>query len=48
VAKNGPSGAMGAGRVRVMLTPKPEAGASAPLGEATKLKPSATLGGSPQ
>ena len=48
VAKNGPSGALGAGRVRVMLTPKPEAAASAPVGEATKLKPSPTLGGTPK
>ncbi len=46
VAKNAPTGAMGAGRVRVMLTPKPEPAASAP--DPAKLKPSATLGGTPQ
>lgn len=44
VAKNGgPSGAMGNGRVRVMLTPKPEAGASAPADPA-KLKLAPELG----
>ena len=48
VAKSGPSGTLGTGRVRVMLTPKPEAGASAPAAEPAKLKPSATLGSSPQ
>jgi lipopolysaccharide export system protein LptA len=46
VAKNGPIGALGsAGRVRVMLTPKPEAGASTAPVDPTKLKPSPTLGG---
>jgi lipopolysaccharide export system protein LptA len=49
VAKSGPTGALGiAGRVRVMLTPKPEPGASAPAADATKLKPSSTLGGTPK
>jgi lipopolysaccharide export system protein LptA len=49
VAKNGPTGALGsAGRVRVMLTPKPEASASAAPADATKLKPSSTLGGTPK
>jgi lipopolysaccharide export system protein LptA len=48
VAKNGPSGALGTGRVRVMLTPKPETPASAPAGDATKLKPASTLGGAPK
>jgi len=43
----GPSGAMGNGRVRVMLTPKPEAGASAPV-EGTRLKTSPSLGGVPK
>jgi lipopolysaccharide export system protein LptA len=47
VAKNGPSGALGSGRVRVMLTPKPEPGASAPA-EPARLRPSATLGGTPK
>lgn len=45
VAKNGATGAL-SGRVRVMLTPKPDSTASAPAGEAPKLRPSATLGGS--
>jgi lipopolysaccharide export system protein LptA len=46
VAKNAPSGSMGSGRVRVMLSPKPEAGASAPpTRDAVPLKPSSTLGG---
>ena len=45
VANKGPSGALGSsGRVRVMLTPKPEASASAPA-DATSLKPSPALGG---
>lgn len=49
VASNGPTGALGsAGRVRVMLTPKPEAGAASAPAEATKLKPSSTLGGTPK
>jgi lipopolysaccharide export system protein LptA len=48
VAKNGPSGAMGTGRVRVMLTPKPDAAASAPASDGTQLKPSSTLGGAPK
>jgi lipopolysaccharide export system protein LptA len=49
VANSGPTGALGsAGRVRVMLTPKPEPGASAPATDATKLKPSSTLGGAPK
>ena len=47
VAKNGPSGALGTGRVRVMLTPKPESGASAPADPA-RLKPSPSLGGTPK
>ncbi len=47
VAKNGPSGALGTGRVRVMLTPKPEAGVSVPADPAS-LKPSATLGSTPK
>ena len=46
VAKNGPTGAMGTGRVRVMLIPKSEAAASAP--DPAKLKPSATLEGAPK
>lgn len=47
VANKGPSGALGnSGRVRVMLTPKPEAGATAPAADPTSLKPSPTLGGS--
>jgi lipopolysaccharide export system protein LptA len=45
VAKNGPTGALGSGRVRVMLTPKPEPAASAPAADPAKLKPSSTLGG---
>ncbi len=47
VAKNGPSGALGTGRVRVMLTPKPEAGVSVPADPAS-LKPSSTLGSTPK
>jgi len=46
VAKNGPSGALGSGRVRVMLTPKPEPGGAAPA--PASLKPSSTLGGTPK
>jgi lipopolysaccharide export system protein LptA len=46
IAKNGTSGALGTGRVRVMLTPKPEASAPAP--DPTGLQPSATLGGKPK
>ena len=47
VANKGPSGALGnSGRVRVMLTPKPEGGA--PASDATTLKPSSTLGGVPK
>jgi lipopolysaccharide export system protein LptA len=49
VANSGPTGALGsAGRVRVMLTPKPEQGASAPANDAIRLKPSSTLGGTPK
>ena len=48
VAKNGPSGALGTGRVRVMLTPKPEAGSSVPAADPASLKPSSTLGGAPK
>jgi lipopolysaccharide export system protein LptA len=48
VAKNGPSGALGTGRVRVMLTPKPEASTTAPATDPTTLKPAATLGGTPK
>ena len=50
VANKGPSGALGsAGRVRVMLTPKPEPAASAPgASDATRLKPTPTLGGAPK
>ncbi|NVO05473.1 MAG: lipopolysaccharide transport periplasmic protein LptA [Rhodoferax sp.] len=48
VAKNGPNGAMGAGRVNVTLTPKPEPDAAAPAPDPAKLKPAATLGGSPK
>jgi lipopolysaccharide export system protein LptA len=49
VGKSGPTGALGSsGRVRVMLTPKPENGASAPASDSTKLKPSSTLGGAPK
>jgi lipopolysaccharide export system protein LptA len=47
VAKNGPSGALGTGRVRVMLTPKPETAAPA-TPDPTRLKPAATLGGTPK
>lgn len=43
VAKNGPSGALGSGRVRVMLTPKPEAAASAPAADPLRLQPSPSL-----
>jgi lipopolysaccharide export system protein LptA len=42
---NGPTGALGAGRVRVMLTPKPDASAPALPVVPVPLKPSATLGG---
>lgn len=48
VAKNGPSGALGTGRVRVMLTPKPDPAASAPAADATNLKPTPTLGDTPK
>ncbi len=49
VANNGPTGALGnSGRVRVMLTPKPEPGANTAPIDPTKLKPSATLGGAPK
>ena len=49
VTNSGPTGALGsAGRVRVMLTPKPEPAAGAPATDATKLKPSSTLGGAPK
>jgi lipopolysaccharide export system protein LptA len=47
VAKNAPAGTLGNGRVRVMLTPKPEAAAGASTASPTdpaKLKPSSTLG----
>jgi lipopolysaccharide export system protein LptA len=47
-AKNGPTGALGTGRVRVMLSPKPEAGASAPAADPAKLKPTPALGGASQ
>ena len=43
VAKNGPSGALGSGRVRVMLTPKPEP--TSAVSDPAKLKPSPTLEG---
>jgi lipopolysaccharide export system protein LptA len=47
VANKGPSGALGnGGRVRVMLTPKPEGNSPAP--DASNLKPSSTLGGVPK
>lgn len=48
VAKNGPSGALGSGRVRVMLTPKPEPAASAPVADPAKLKPSPNLAPAPK
>jgi lipopolysaccharide export system protein LptA len=49
VAKSGPTGALGSGgRVRVMLTPKPEAGATTAPVDPTKLKPSPGLGGAPK
>jgi lipopolysaccharide export system protein LptA len=48
VAKSGTSGALGTGRVSVMLTPKPEAAASAPAVPPALLKPSSTLGGTPK
>ena len=47
VAKSGPAGTLGNGRVRVILTPKPEATSSAPAApnaDPAKLKPSSTLG----
>jgi lipopolysaccharide export system protein LptA len=44
-AKNGPTGALGSGRVRVMLSPKPEAAASGPAVDPAKLKPTPVLGG---
>jgi lipopolysaccharide export system protein LptA len=44
-AKNGPTGALGSGRVRVMLSPKPESGASAPVADPARLKPAPALGG---
>ena len=44
VANKGPTGALGTGRVRVMLTPKPDAPA-APASEPASLKPSNALGG---
>jgi lipopolysaccharide export system protein LptA len=43
VAKNGPTGALGSGRVRVMLTPKPEPSASAPAADPAKLKPASNM-----
>ena len=43
-APQGPAGAMGSGRVRVMLTPKPEAAASAPAADAVRLKPAGSMG----
>ncbi len=43
VAKNGPSGALGSGRVRVMLSPKPEPAASAPPADPARLKPSSNV-----
>jgi lipopolysaccharide export system protein LptA len=49
VAKSGPTGVMGStGRVRVMLTPKPEPAASAPAADPASLKPSPALGGAPK
>lgn len=45
VAKNGPTGALGTGgRVRVMLTPKPEASAPAAPADPAKLKAAPELG----
>lgn len=42
----GPTGVLGSGgRVRVMLTPKPDAAAPAPVADPTKLKPAPVLGG---
>ena len=43
VAKNGAAGASGGGRVRVMLSPKPEPAASQPAADPAKLKPSSNL-----
>ncbi len=48
VAKNAPAGSLATGRVRVMLTPKPEAAASATAPDPASLKPSANLGGVPK
>ena len=42
-AKSGTAGALGRGRVRVMLTPKPDAAPSAPAADPEKLKPSQSL-----
>lgn len=45
-ATRGPAGNLGSGgRVRVMLTPKPEAAASAPVADPARLKSSPVLGG---
>lgn len=46
VLNKGPSGALGSGRVRVMITPKPEPSAGSTAPEPLNLKPSATTGGS--
>jgi lipopolysaccharide export system protein LptA len=49
VTKGGPTGALGSGgRVRVMLTPKPEPAAVTAPADTTKLKPSPSLGGAPK
>jgi lipopolysaccharide export system protein LptA len=45
VAKNAPAGALGTGRVRVMLTPKPDGAPSAPAADPASLKPASHLGG---
>lgn len=48
-ANKGPTGALGSnGRVRAMLTPKPDAAKPVPAADATKLKPTAALEGAPK
>jgi len=48
-ANKGPTGALGSnGRVRAMLTPKPDATRAAPASDGPQLKPSAALEGMPK
>lgn len=47
LAKNGAAGAPGSGRVRAMLSPKPERAANAPAADPLKLKPAPSLEGAP-